>query len=301
MDPVRGVNVAALTPHRRQGHTQDLGAALELIDFLCAAGVQGIALLGATGEFLHFAIDERVRLIYMAAKRSRVPIIAGVSHSTLDGAVQLGREACAAGAAALLLMPPYFYRYGQDEVRHFYLEFVRELGRMAPVFLYNLPFCTSAIEFETAAALLASGLFAGIKDSSGDFCNFLRLRGLRAQHPFTLLVGSDGIFCRARQEGADGVISGVACAMPELLVGLDRAIQNGDTGRAGRLNGCLAEFLRRADRFPTPVAIKIAAAARGLQVGPLAVPLAPESGRQVSAFQEWFQSWYPSVRKDACA
>ena len=52
------------------------------------------------GEFLHFKAEDRTRLVYMAVKRSRVPIVVGVSHSTLDGAVELGREAISAGAAA---------------------------------------------------------------------------------------------------------------------------------------------------------------------------------------------------------
>ena len=301
MQPITGVNVAALTPHRKEGHTQDLGAALELVDFLCDAGAQGIALLGSTGEFLHFTIDERVRLIYMAVKRSRAPIIAGVSHSTLDGALQLGREACSAGAACLLLMPPYFFRYSQPEVREFYLEFIRQLGRSAPVLLYNIPFFTTGIAFKTAAELLSTGQFAGIKDSSGDLENFTRLNALRPQQPFTLLVGNDGVFVRARQAGADGVVSGVASAVPELLVGLDSAVQKGDTARLELLSACLDEFLQWCDSFPVPAAIKVAAAARGLKVGPMAVPVAPETQHRLDEFAEWFRAWLPGVKKAACA
>ena len=79
------------------------------------------------------------------------------------------------------------------------------------------PICTA---IETALDLLSSGLFAGIKDSSGDYEYFARLLTLRDQKPLSLLVGSDRIFKRARQAGADGIISGVACAVPELLVAL---------------------------------------------------------------------------------
>jgi 4-hydroxy-tetrahydrodipicolinate synthase len=301
MKPIAGVNVAALTPHRKEGHTQDLGAALELVDFLCDAGAQGIALLGSTGEFLHFTNDDRVRLIYMAVKRSRAPIIAGVSHSTLDGALQLGREACSAGAACLLLMPPYFFRYSQAEVREFYLEFIRRLGRSAPVLLYNIPFFTTGIAFETAAQLLGTGQFAGIKDSSGEIENLVRLNNLRPQHPFTLLVGNDAMFVRGRQAGADGIVSGVASAVPELLVGLDRALQNDDSKRVELLSGSLGEFLRWCDSFPVPAAIKVAAAARGLKVGPMAVPVAPETQRRLNEFEEWFRGWLPGVKKAACA
>src|SRR5438067_5323468 len=125
---VGGIIVAAVTPRRKDGREVDVAAALELIDFLCAAGVSGIALLGSTGEFLNLTFDERVRLAYMAAKRSRVPLLVGVGHSSFHGAVELGREAAGAGAEGLLLMPPYFFRYNQEDIREFYLQFASQIG-----------------------------------------------------------------------------------------------------------------------------------------------------------------------------
>src|ERR1017187_5735688 len=71
-----GVIVAALTPRGKKGDL-DFGAAFELIDRLCAARVSGIALFTAAGEYPAFSLDERSRLLYLAAKRSRVPLYAG--------------------------------------------------------------------------------------------------------------------------------------------------------------------------------------------------------------------------------
>jgi len=294
-----GVNVAAVTPHRAEGHQPDLAAALELIDFLNDAGVAGIAMLGSTGEFLHLSHEDRVRLVQFAAKRSRVPIIAGVSHSTLDGSVSLAEQAAGAGAAALLLMPPYFFRYDQPDIREFYLRFAERLNGAAPVILYNIPFFTSTIACETACELLATGAFAGIKDSSGQFDYIARLHALRDTRWFTLLVGNDVVFTRARQHGADGVVSGCACAVPELLLGLDSAIQLGLQEKINRLEAHLQEFIHWLDRFPTPVGVKEATAARGLTVGPLAVPLSPARQAELEEFRSWFKDWLPQVQRDA--
>jgi len=291
MQTFSGVIAAAVTPHGKRGDEPDIGATLDLIDFLCAAGVQGIALLGSTGEFVNLNGDDRVRLVYLAVKRSRVPVLAGVSHSTLDGALALGREATAAGAAGLLLMPPYFFRYGQPEIREFYMRFAAELSHGAPIYLYNIPAFTSAIHCETAVQLLSTGRFAGIKDSSGDWENLQALSRNRQNHPYTLLVGHDAIFARARRQGADGVVSGVACAVPELLLALDRAIARNDDTEAERLDGRLHEFLERLERFPAPVAIKAALAARGIKVGPPPVPLAAETQVALDEFREWFRAW----------
>jgi 4-hydroxy-tetrahydrodipicolinate synthase len=293
------VFVAAVTPHRKEGHEADIGAVLELIDYLCAAGVSGIALLGSTGEFPHLTHEDRMRLLGMAVKRSRVPVIAGVGDTTLDGAVALAEHAAGAGAAGLLIMPPFFFRYEQPEVREFFLRFAAEVNGSAPVFLYNIPFFTTPIDCGTACALLAGGGFAGIKDSSGRIEYFEQLRRQREQTPFTLMVGNDAVFTRARCGGADGVVSGVACAVPELLLGLDSAIRLGLSEKIGRLEKHLQDFIAWIARFPAPIGVKEATAARGLKVGPLAVPLSPGRERDLAEFREWFLGWLPQVQRDA--
>src|SRR3954447_3322260 len=97
-----GVIAAALTPRGKNGDV-DFGAAFELIDHLCAARVCGIALFTAAGEYPAFTLEERTRLVYLAAKRSRVPVFAGAGSITLDDSVNLAREAQHAGAAGIFL------------------------------------------------------------------------------------------------------------------------------------------------------------------------------------------------------
>src|SRR5262249_44711413 len=266
------ISVAAVTPRRDLGYEADLGATLELVDYLCAAGVHGIALLGSTGEFPHLTPEDRAHLVRLAVKRCRVPIIAGITHSTFDGTVMLAEDAAKAGAAAILVMPPYFFPYAQTEVREFYLRFADRLAGAIPIFLYNIPFFTTAISCETSCELLATGRFAGIKDSSGDFDQFLQLKAQRESTPFTFLVGNDVVFTRARSAGADGGVSGVACAIPELMLGLDRAIQAADADRVQRLERRLQGFIEWLNRFPAPAAARGAVGARAAKAGATAVP-----------------------------
>lgn len=293
-----GVSVAAITPRRESGHEIDLAAALDVIDWISASGAASVTLLGTTGEFVHFGFEERTRLIVFAAKRTRLPLIVNVSHSTLDGALELAAAASDAGAAALLLMPPYFFRYGQPDVERFYLDFARGAPSQTPVLLYNIPAFSTLIEPATACRLLATGLFAGIKDSSGDWTCFTRLAGQRAATPFTLLVGNDVVFTRGRQAGADGVVSGVACAVPELMLGLDRTIQSGDADKTALLESRLGEFIARIDEFPAPVGVREAVRLRGMKIGPHAAPCGPESERKLGEFAGWFPGWLEQVKKE---
>jgi len=287
-----GVFASAVTPNRPGTLEVDYSGLLDLLDFLAEGGVNGICLMGSTGEFANYAFSDRQRAVYLGAKRSRVPLIVGVGHTSLTGALHLAEEAVCAGADGLLLMPPYFFPYGQTEIESFYREFAREAGNAVPVMLYNIPQFTSEIASGTARRLLDTGLFAGIKDSSGDWQYFEQLLAFKRERPFALFAGNDRIAVRALTAGADGVLSGCACAVPELLAALCRAVACGDQMRTKNLNASLTEFIDWVDKFPAPVGIKRAVAIRGQKSGETSTPLAAETSQLLDAFSAWFKGWH---------
>jgi dihydrodipicolinate synthase/N-acetylneuraminate lyase len=295
---LEGVNTPLVTPHR-SGSKPDFDGLKRLIDFAVAGGIRAICIGGTTGEFLHFSHQDRKRMVQVAVKHSRIPVVAGIAHPSLEGALDLARAAESAGAAALLVMPPYFFRYSQDDVQEFFRRFADASPGGLPIFLYNIPAFSNEISSDTSRALLETGRFAGIKDSSGSFDGFLRLKALRSHHPFTLLVGDDKIFTEARTQGADGVLSGVAGAIPELLLAIDRAVCTGVAGQAQALDRRLREFIAWLDRFPVPCGIKLALEERGLPVGEDAVPAGPARRRLAGQFREWFRAWLPAVLEEA--
>jgi 4-hydroxy-tetrahydrodipicolinate synthase len=292
----RGVIAAALTPRGQHGDV-DFGASFELLDFLCAAGVSGIAMFAATGEYPSFTTDERTRLLYLAAKRSRIPLFAGVGSTGLDSSLTLARQARDAGAAGLLLPPAHFFRYPQEEIREFYLQFAAQVGKGAIIYLSNTPSVTSEIAVDTALELLATGCFAGIEEPGGNTESMARLQIASRENSFSVLTGDDASFASARTNGAHGAVSASACAVPELMVALARALVAGNAVQAGRLDRMLQEFLAWVDRFPQPVVLKVATGLRGVRLGPLAVPVAPERQRKLDEFREWFAGWLPAVKK----
>jgi dihydrodipicolinate synthase/N-acetylneuraminate lyase len=295
---ITGVNVAAITP-RRTGEVEiDLGAMLDLVDFAGASGAQGVVLFASAGEFVHFTPDERSRYVALAAKRSRIPVIANVSHSTLDAAVMMAEEAAGAGIAAVLIMPAYFYRYPPESVETFCLRFAEQAAKWAPVILHNAPSFADPIQLEIARRLLGTGLFAGMNDSSGDLAYVQELIRFCETNPITVLAGADRIFTAARRAGARGGISGAAAAAPELMIALDGAIQAGRTEVADRLDLRLQEFIDMLRQFPAPFAVREACSVRGLQAGPPAVPLGPELARKCQEFREWFRDWLAAVQRE---
>ena len=293
----RGVWAAAVTPHRREGYEADFASTLEMVDQLSRSGINGIVLLGATGEFLNIKNDERQRLVHLAVKRSRVPIIAGVSHSTLDAAIQLADAAVDSGVAGVLLMPPYFYRYGDAEILEFYRLFAVAVGGAVPIILYNIPAFTNPISFAVVHDLLTGGEFAGIKDSSGDLSFMDQIAGLRSKTNFSWLCGNDRTIVPARRSGCDGIVSGTACAVPELILALSTALDRGDVDAVGALEKHLMELIEWLDRFPVPVGISAASEARGAKVGPPAVPLTSDQFDLLEEFKSWFMNWLPAIER----
>jgi dihydrodipicolinate synthase/N-acetylneuraminate lyase len=296
MLPFSGALAAAITPSRSDTYQLDLAAALEVVDFLCSHHVKGIALFGATGEFPHFPVEERIRLTHMAVKRSRVPVLVNATHSCFAEARRIAGHAAEDGAAAVMLQPPYYYRYDAPEILQFYADMISELDGEIPILLYNLPLFNNALPIEVACELLSCGAAAGIKDSSGDWEYMWRLLGLRGQYEFPLLVGNDSIMVRARQSGADGFISGCAGAVPELLVALDDAIVEGAEHRVSELSPMLDEFLQQILTLPLPLGIRECLSARGLKVGAMPVPLSPGAIERAQALREWFKNWLPVMR-----
>jgi len=293
-----GVNTPLVTPHGA-GFRPDLGALIELLDFAAEGGVRGVCVGGTTGEFVHFSLEDRCRAIEAAARHNRVPVIAGVGHTTLEGALNLAVAAVGAGAGALLIMPPYFFRYSQEDLYEFLLRFADGAPPGVPLLLYNIPAFTNDLAGDTLDELLSSGRFAGIKDSSGSWDLFVRLQALRAHHPFVVLMGDDKLYAKARTHGADGVVSGCAGVLPELLVGMENSILAGDARRAQALDRRLSEFLAWLERFPAPLGIKLALAERGLPAGLESAPLGSTTRRLADQFRGWFREWCPVVVKEA--
>jgi 4-hydroxy-tetrahydrodipicolinate synthase len=279
-----GVIAAALTPRGKRGDL-DFGAAFELIDLLCSAKLAGVAFFTAAGEYPAFSVDERTRLVYLAAKRSRIPVYAGIGAMSLEASLNLARDAMRAGAAGVLLPPPHFYTYSQEELKGFYLQFAAHASRGSAIYIANTPSVTTPVETATALDLLATGRFAGIEDTGTD--------GAFAGKTYAWLADDE----RRSAAGANGVVSAAASVAPELVRSLNCALRTGNRAEAERLDALLQEFRAWTRRFAQPIALKVAAELRGLKVGGLPVPVSGERQPVLDEFREWLRVWLPKVTK----
>ena len=290
-----GVFAALLTPRDPNGE-MDLASYRHQIAVLSEADISGYAVNGATGEFTVGSSHELELLLNET--RNAAPtaeILCGIGAGDVREAVHLGRIAAAGGAKAALLPMPSFFPYRQDDLYAFASAVAHEVE--LPILLYNLPQFTSPLHVETVLSLLSKHPnIVGIKDSSGslDIVRAITAAGL----PASRLVGNDAALVAALDENlCDGVVSGVACTLPELMTTIF-GIRNGSVATdASRL---LDEFIERLGVLPTPWGLKVTSAARGYTRESYPLPLSDLRKKEIEDLRTWFLGWYkqtlPSVK-----
>jgi 4-hydroxy-tetrahydrodipicolinate synthase len=288
---ISGLYAAPIIPLNALGEP-DPDAFDRVIDFLLDRGAEGICIGGATSEYPHFDLVERRALITSAALRTRGRgvLIAAVGSSSLRGVLALARHALNAGARALLLPAPHFFRYDQSDLEAFCREVCRSCP--APYLIYNLPGFTTGFELGTTIRLFRDepGI-VGLKDSSGDSAAIRPLAESRGRRELSLFAGSDHLIYEALTAGWNGAISGNINLCPELYASLFRSFRNGNLETARKCQEAISALGDRARALPFPWAVRIGLELRGIRVGPLPLPVSPSRSAQISDFKRWFERW----------
>lgn len=293
MTKFNGVYAAALTPRTSEG-VIDSTAFEHQLAFLSAKGIKGFALNGATGEFPAVA-DAELETILQSAERSAPEreVLCGIGGANLDRTISLGRIAVAAGADALLLPMPFFFPYRQDDLISFVSSVADRLD--ASILLYNLPQFTTGLNAASVIELMRRHeQIVGIKDSSG---SLEIVSALTTELPDRArLIGNDSALAPAlQQQVCDGVVSGVACALPELILSFfEYPVASQEFNEA---QSVLAEFIEHLNTLPTPWGLKVASAARQIAGGEYPWPLSPAREVEVEALHLWFSDWFSTSSK----
>ena len=214
-------------------------------------GVTGIVANGHAAEVSSLTREERRRALAIALDEiaGQCPVVAGVYSDGTREAVELARDARAAGAAGLLVFPPTLFMWGAQQkpdmvVRHF-----SEIaaGVDLPIIVFEYP-PTSGIGYapETLARLTEIPRVAGVKDWSNDIVAFERnLRALRATgRPVAMLSSFTMSLMATFLLGADGAISGMGSVAADLQAELFALCQKGDVDGARRVNDRLDPLVR---------------------------------------------------------
>ena len=219
--PIFGLSAALVTPYTASGEV-DLPRLASHAGSVLARGCDGVTLCGTTGEGFGLTLDERKAMYDAVAKAAPegTRIHVGIMAPAIDYAVSQSIAALEAGAAGLLMAPPFFMKGMDDDglFNWFNQVFTRIGDKLRGVIMYHIPGQTAvALSPELIARLRKAwpGIITGIKDSSGDWATAERF--LASHGDISVLVGDERLLPRAMAKGAEGSICGLANIVPDLL------------------------------------------------------------------------------------
>lgn len=256
-----------MTPLRDDGASVDAAAFEPLLEFYARAGLDGLLVLGTTGEGILLAHEERRRVTELAvACAAGLPVIVHCGAQTTAETSALARHAAEVGARGVAVIAPPYFAFSRDELLE---HFAAGAAACAPLPFYVYEYAersgyTVPVPVVEQLRERAPNL-VGMKVSDAPFD---RVRPYLALG-LDVFIGAEAIIPQGLAHGAAGAVSGVAAAFPEAVCSL---VRDPTPERAA-----LVESLRRVlSEHPFQASVKAALAMRGVPVRPdVRAPLRP--------------------------
>ena len=284
-----GAIVAIVTPFRNG--KVDEGALRKLIEEQIAAGTDGIAPCGTTGESTTLSHEEHDRVIEITidAVRKRVPVIAGTGSNSTAEALRLTRHAWEAGADAALMVCPYYNRPTQEGLYQHYKKIAEVVP--IPIIIYNIASRTGVNMLpETLAKLAKIPNIVGVKEASGSLKQMSDVIHLCGPD-FAVLSGDDIFTLALLAIGGKGVISVISNVAPADMAAMVDAFTSGDLQKARTLHYRMSPLIDALFIETNPIPVKAALALMGKIEYELRLPLcrmAPKNEESLKAVMQTY-------------
>ena len=280
-----GAVVPLVTPFTADGHL-DEAALQRLIDSQIAGGVEGIFVLGTTGEGAHVPKASRRQLVAQTVKHvnQRAVVFAGLGDIRLADLTE-ANEFLRAGADAVVAHPPISENVAPEDLAVWYQKLLD--GIAGPLLLYNMPMTTKvSIPLDAVEKLLGHPRLAGIKDSEN---NPQRLEELLQRYggkkDFSVFIGVGALMEKGLKLGADGIVPSVGNLIPDVCHKLCAAAKKADWAEAeafySRMNTIAALYQKGRTLNESLSVLKAAMSCRGLCSPHVLLPLHPLSEAQM--------------------
>jgi 4-hydroxy-tetrahydrodipicolinate synthase len=267
----KGSFTALITPFR-DGRV-DEKAFRALVDWQIREGTHGLVPCGTTGESPTLSHEEHRKVIEICIEVAggRVPVIAGAGSNSTEEALSLTRHAKKVGAAAALLVVPYYNKPTQEGMARHFLAVADAVD--LPIIVYNIP-ARSVVNMttETMARIAKHPNIVGVKDATADLARPARTR-LAIGKDFCQLSGEDVTVVPFLAQGGHGCISVTSNIAPRLCADLHNAWQNGDLSKVREINDRLVPVHDAMFVESSPGPVKYAAELLGLCSSELRLPL----------------------------
>jgi 4-hydroxy-tetrahydrodipicolinate synthase len=280
MAAIEGVITAMATPFSADGAV-DIEAARGLAGRLVEQGSHGLVVAGTTGESPTLSDEEKLRLLEAVKDEvsERATVICGTGSNDTAHTVELTRNACRAGADAVLVVTPYYNKPNRAGLRA-HIEAAADAAGQTPVVLYNIPSrCVINLEPEFLAEL-AAGIENVVAVKQANNADLGPIDGL------DVLAGNDEIFRRTLAiGGTGGILVASHLVGPEMRAIYD-AQQAGDEARAAEIDAELVPVYEMLTVTANPIPVKAALEMMGVIPGHLRLPMVPATSEQRAAVRD---------------
>lgn len=190
-----------------------------VIEHLISGGVHGLFILGTTGQGPHLSHKFRKEVILETVKISngRLPVIVGVTDTSIEALLDMCSFAKDNGVAAVVMAAPFYVPASQEQLSHWMNYVIPRIS--IPILLYDLPSHINVkLSVDVVKQLSEFDHVIGIKDSSGNMSFFNLLLAKINRTDFGFYTGPELLFGESLLAGGDGGVPGGSNLYPKLFV-----------------------------------------------------------------------------------
>ena len=212
MSNINGIYAASMSILNKD-LTLNIDKTIEHAEMIINNGCHGVAIFGSTGQAQLIPIAEKIKLLNkISTNKYKDKFIIGTGLNSLGETISLMRVAMSLDFEKFLIMPPAYYKYGDQEVVNFYSKIVESLPR-SKIILYNFEkLCGYKFSVECVERLVKNfpEQIVGVKDSSYNLYENLKLDN------FSVMPGSESKLLKGLELGCSGIITATCNATSKL-------------------------------------------------------------------------------------
>ena len=212
MSKIKGVYAASMSVINKD-LTLDVKKTIEHAEMVIDQGCHGMAIFGSTGQAQLIPVAEKINLLnQLSISKYKEKYLIGTGLNSLGETINLMRVAKSLDFNKFLIMPPAYYKYGDEDVINFYTKIIEALPE-SEIVLYNFEkLCGYKFSIECVEELVKRfpEQIIGVKDSSYNLFENLKLDN------FSVLPGSESKLLKGLELGCSGIITATCNVTSEL-------------------------------------------------------------------------------------
>ncbi len=218
-----------------------------LVDFLLDRDVDGFYLTGSTGEGFLMNGEERKLVVETVVNRvaGRKPVIVHVGDIGTRKSIELAKHAYEAGADAISSVPPFYWKFGQEDIYNYYKD-ISEATPL-PMIVYNVPLA-GLMGTDLLVKLAQLPNVKGLKFTGKDHDQMSHLKNILGED-FIIYSGCDEMAFSGLSVGTDGIIGSFYNVMPELFKEIWNCVQRGEMKEGTRLQKIGTEIILASIKY----------------------------------------------------